>query len=524
MQWQRSTGVRVGWRPDPLDGARSVSPRPTALPFGVFACVYLLALYMGGVMKSALQDGDTYWHIAAGKWILEHGAIPRSDSFSHSMPGAAWTAHEWLSELILAGFHDIAGWTGVVAVTAAAFATAVALLGWALEPSLAPRKRVILCLVAVLLTLPHFLARPHILVMPLLMVWTIGLVRASDHGKAPPLLLTGLVVIWANMHGSFTLGLLLAFIFGAEGLIRARAEGRLLEAAGPWLRFVSLALLAGLVTPQGVHGYLFTWEVMVNSKFALAHIGEWASPNFHVFQPVLLWLLAAIALALHMGLRLPPFRLLLVLLFIYLSLKHVRYIEFLGLLVPLFVAKPISDQLGRKGAGQSTHRDAVPVIAQRLSNRIYAPLAVGLAVAGSVFIHQLAAIAPPEQIAPSKALAAARQAGVSGNVLNDYAWGGFLIYAGIPVFIDGRTDIYGDAFFKSHLEALDQRPPGSLEPLLEKHRITWSLLRPDTPALGVLDRLPQWRRVYADDVAVVHKRIEGGAAHAVASPNAGEGR
>ena len=523
MPWQRSTGVRVGWRPDPLDSAQAMSPRSTALPFGVFACVYLLALYMGGVMKSALQDGDTYWHIAAGKWILEHGAIPRTDSFSHSMPGAIWTAHEWLSELILAGFHDLFGWTGVVAVAAAAFATAVAHLGWALRPIVAPRKRLILCLVAVLLTFPHFLARPHILVMPLLMVWTIGLVRASDNGKTPPLLLTGLIVIWANMHGSFTLGLLLAFIFAAESLVRARTEGRLLEAAGPWLRFLSLALLAGLVTPQGVHGYLFTWEVMVDSKFSLAHIGEWASPNFHVFQPVLLWLLAAIALTLHMGLRLPPFRLLLVLLFIYLSLKHVRYIEFLGLLVPLFVAKPISDQLERNDEGQSAHRDAGLVISQRSPSRTYASLAVGVAVAGSVLIHHLGAITPPEQIAPSKALAAARQAGVSGNVLNDYGWGGFLIYSGIPVFIDGRADIYGDAFFKAHLEALDQRPPGSLEPLLDKHRITWSLLRPDTPALGVLDRLPHWRRVYADDFAVVHKR-EGGAAHEVASANARESR
>lgn len=523
MSWQKLVQIRPDSPPDFLDGTRAIAPASAALPFGVFSFVYLLALYMGGVMKTALRDGDTYWHITAGRWILDHQAIPREDSFSHSMAGAAWTAHEWLSELILLGAHDFAGWTGVVAVAAAAFATAVALLGWALHPIVAPRKRLILCLVAVLLTLPHFLARPHILVMPLLMVWTIGLVRASDNGKTPPLPLTGLIVIWANMHGSFTLGLLLAFIFAAESLIRARTEGRLLEAAGPWLRFLSLALLAGLVTPQGVHGYLFTWEVMVDSKFALAHIGEWASPNFHVFQPVLLWLLAAIALVLHMGVRLPPFRLLLVLLFIYLSLKHVRYIEFLGLLVPLFVAKPISDQLERNNGEQSAHRASDLLIAQRSSSRINATLAVGVALAGSVFIHYLGAITPPEQIAPSKALAAARQAGVSGNVLNDYGWGGFLIYSGIPVFIDGRADIYGDAFFKAHLEALDQRPPGSLEPLLDKHRITWSLLRPDTPALGVLDRLPHWRRVYADDFAVVHKR-EGGAAHEVASANARESR
>lgn len=518
MTWMKLTGTRLSWRPERV--ARLSPPLSIALPSAVFTFVYLSMLYMGGVVKRALRDGDTYWHIAAGRWILEHGAIPRSDPFSHSLPGAPWTAHEWLSELILAGSYALADWTGVVAVTAAAFAAAVALLARTLLTSFAPRRLVIVCLFAVLLTLHHFLARPHILVMPILMVWTIGLVRATDQGKPPPLWLVGVMVVWANMHGSFTLGLFLAFVFAAESLVRARSEGTLLETGRPWLRFVLLALLAGLVTPHGVDGYLFTWDVLVNSNFALAHIGEWASPNFHVFQPLMIWLLAGLALTLHMGLRLPPFRLLLVLLFIYLSLKHVRYIEFLGLLVPLFAAKPIADQLERKDEGQRTHCDTGPAIAQRSPDRICATLTACLVVAGSVLIHKFGAITPPEEIGPSKALAAARQAGVSGNVLNDYDWGGFLIYSRTPVFIDGRADVYGDAFLKSHLEALDQRPPGSLEPLLDKYRITWSLLRPDTPALSVLDRLPQWRRVYADDFAIVHKRVEDTPAHAVASVNA----
>jgi hypothetical protein len=48
-----------------------------------------------------LGDGDTFSHPAAGEWIIAHGAAPRVDLFSHSMAGATWIAHEWLSEALL---------------------------------------------------------------------------------------------------------------------------------------------------------------------------------------------------------------------------------------------------------------------------------------------------------------------------------------------------------------------------------------------------------------------------------------
>ena len=47
-----------------------------------------------GLARQVLTDQDPFWHIAAGNWIIEHGAIPHSDVFSHSMIGAPWVAHE----------------------------------------------------------------------------------------------------------------------------------------------------------------------------------------------------------------------------------------------------------------------------------------------------------------------------------------------------------------------------------------------------------------------------------------------
>ncbi len=92
-------------------------------------------------------------------------------------------------------------------------------------------------------------------------------------------------------------------------------------------------------------------------------------------------------------------------------------------------------------------------------------------------------------------------------MLNDYAFGGYLIFSGIAPFIDGRAELYGDAFIKRYVEAMlvesDQLPQ-----LLAEHGITWTLIDPNRPAVFLLDHLPGWRRLYTDDIAVVHVREE----------------
>src|SRR5690348_6170167 len=83
----------------------------------------LLGLAMFGRLlaecMSLLNDPDTYLHIAAGRWMLAHAALPVHDPFSHSMPGADWLASEWLAEIIFAAVYDHTGWSGVILLTAA---------------------------------------------------------------------------------------------------------------------------------------------------------------------------------------------------------------------------------------------------------------------------------------------------------------------------------------------------------------------------------------------------------------------
>jgi hypothetical protein len=114
--------------------------------------------------------------------------------------------------------------------------------------------------------------------------------------------------------------------------------------------------------------------------------------------------------------------------------------------------------------------------------------------------------APRAQISPAGAVAAVK-AQTTGPIFNDYDFGGYLIYAGLKPFIDGRTDqLYGEAFTVRHHRAVTLQNVGDFVRLLDEHRIAVTLLNPATPAVGLLDRMSEWQRIYADEVAVVHVR------------------
>jgi hypothetical protein len=89
---------------------------------------------------------------------------------------------------------------------------------------------------------------------------------------------------------------------------------------------------------------------------------------------------------------------------------------------------------------------------------------------------------------------------VTGPVFNDLNFGGYLIYRGIAPFIDGRAELYGEAFNKLYDD--DMKFPA----LLAQYHIAWTLLNPKDTRLAILENLPGWKRVYTDGIAVIDVR------------------
>ncbi|HUK07334.1 MAG TPA: hypothetical protein VLX09_05650 [Stellaceae bacterium] len=458
-------------------------------PAGVLLFIYGVLLFAG---ERLLRDPDTFWHIAAGNWIWSHQGIPATDPFSFSMAGAPWTAHEWLAELILAGAYDALGWTGVVMITALAIAIAFAVLGEALLRVLSPLAALPLIGAAFYLAAGHLTARPHALALPILVLWAAALLKARREQCVPPLTLLPLMTLWANLHAGFVAGLGLAGLFAAEALLMAPSRAERLVQLRRWSLFVTGAALASLLNPHGLALWRFPLELMSN-PFALSFVGEWHAPDFSRIQPVEIFLLALLALLARLRLRLPWTRLFLLLGLVHMALGHARNAELLALLTPLLLAEPIA----------AAWPLGAVVPAPPRSRAIALPLLL-LALASGV---ALARGYPHDEsaIAPRRALEAAEQAGLAGPVLNDFDFGGYLIFEGVPPLVDGRIDLFGDAFLRDYAAAL-AASGDALPRILDRYHITWALLEPSTPAAAALARMPDWQRLYGDDIAVVYRQ------------------
>ena len=175
-----------------IQRAARVTDATAAMPWLVTAGVYALLMLLA---PRLLADPDTYSHIALGRWIFAHHAVPTVDPFSQTMRGTPWIAFEWGSELAYASAHALGGWLAVVALAAAAAAAAFGLLTHFLLRHWQPMPTLIAVLAALVLVSPHILARPHLLALPLLVTW----VAAPDPGrgrKARP------VMVAAGGHGA----------------------------------------------------------------------------------------------------------------------------------------------------------------------------------------------------------------------------------------------------------------------------------------------------------------------------------
>ena len=447
------------------------------MPWLVAAAVYLVLLPLGDRL---LGDADSYGHVAVGRWILANRAFPHADMFSATFAGHSWIAKEWLSQVLCASAYALGGWNATVVLAAAAIAAALGLLTHAVLEKFEPLPALGLTLAAFVLAAPHLVARPHALALPLMVAWTAGLVRAVDRRRAPSFALLPLMLLWANLHGGFTLGLALIAPFALEGILADR------RTAPRWIGFGLAAGLIACITPYGPESILVTGRILGLGP-ALNIIEEWQPQDFAKLEPFEMLLLGGIGVVLLRGFTLAPLRIVVLLGLIHLALAHVRNAEVLGLLGPLLLGKP---------------RDEAAPAPFPLALRGLMVLA--LAIVGLAF-GTLRPVAPTAQITPAAALAAIDRA-KAGPIFNDYGFGGYLIAQGVAPFIDGRTELYGGAFTARHHNAVTLANLPDLLALLEDYKIGATLLAPGRPAVALLDRLPGWERLYADDIAVVHVR------------------
>lgn len=459
--------------------------REQHIPTTFAATAFLAAFAVAMFAPQIFNDGDTWWHLAAGNWILSHHTVPKHDIFTFTFFGAPWDAQEWLSEVVMSASFHLGGWNGLHVLFGIASGATAAVFAFELRR----RMDLLPALVATTLGLAcvagSLLARPHLLALPLLTIWTAALLNAREREKAPPLWLAPVMLVWANLHGSFAFGLALAAALGLEAVL---ATGWRRATIKPWGIFLAVSIFAALLTPQGVNGLLFPLRLL--NMPGLASIGEWKPTDLSHLSPFLIALLTAFFFLALGRIRLSPLRAVLIAGLAYLALSHVRHQMLFGIVAPLLAAPAIGAAWPPRVANDQRRR--WPVFAAALV----------LMLAGR---FTWPATRAADRVTPMVALAHVPADLRARPVLNAYDYGGYLIYRGIRVFIDGRTDMYPTAFLRNN-DRLDSGDQTAIRATLARYKIAWTILPAGSRAAQVMDHLKGWHRAYGNANAVVHVR------------------
>jgi hypothetical protein len=471
--------------------AAAASPMRGLLPVWVGISVYAVFILAGNHL---LIDPDTMWQITIGQWIVDHGAVPTTDVYSFTMRGQPWISTQWLAQVAYSQVFAVAGWTGPVVLAALCIAATFALFTRYLAKHLSESTTLVFVAAALALTASHLLARPHVLALPVMMAWVGGLVQAADRRGAPSLWLLPLMALWANLHGGFVLGLALVAPIALDAVLNADGPQRK-SLALRWAAFAVAAIAVSCVTPYGWNSLLASRKILALGE-ALPLILEWRPADFSAIGPLEVSLLLGFGLALYRGVSLPPLRIVLLLGMLHMALSQTRSLETFALLVPLFLAAPLTRQVG---PSDDVKRAASPLL--------FAGLAVIL-FAGTVAYASIVRYEPHTRGSPVAAVKELKKLNFS-RVFNDYDFGGYLLANDVAPFIDGRTELYGEKFFVDHNAASGLMKPENFFRLLEEYKIEATLMRTQSAANILLDHMDGWQKVYTDDIATVHVRRSG---------------
>jgi hypothetical protein len=459
---------------------------------------FFVVLFLGLFTMASrnVDDPDVWWHLKTGEYIATHESVPRTDPFSYTRLAQPWVAHEWLTELGLFELYRVAGFVGLILAFAAILTGAFALLY--LRCAATPYIAGGITLWAALATRPVWGVRPQVISLFFASLWLLLLERAE---KNPKLLwwTVPITLLWVNLHAGFALGTAIYAVFLLGFLIELAFRSHA-ATNSPWrpavLVFV-IDLLIVPLNPNGVRLYSYPFETL-RSAAMQNYIAEWASPNFHraEYLPFLLLVLAILSVLADGRTSLRARDLLLLLASFFAGLESIRMIPFFVLIA----APLISHRLGPwpKAGDRPPRTHLRPVI----------NTAIVLAMIAFAVIHITQVVDRQPSIEaqkfPAGAVAFLNAHPTKGRIFNDYDWGGYLIWKlqpPVPVFIDGRADLYGEQLFHDFANTYQLKE--DWQQILQKWHIE-TVLVPSNSALATgLRANHAWNITYHDSRATI---------------------
>jgi hypothetical protein len=445
-----------------------------------------------------VAPNDYWWYIRIGDEIVETHSVPATESFSYTEAGAPKINHSWLASLLFSAFNSVGGIHISLLAVALLVALTYAMLWFLmLDSGIDVRWASFLLILIEIPSSINWAMRPQIFTYPLFVGSLYILWQWEKHEKNYLWGLPVLMWLWANLHGSFILGFVLA---GSVFLLGKGDKKKLF--------FILLAMvLATLINPRGIGAWEFVLFGMTNPsvrEFAT----EWMPPINKGIQVNLLfaWYLFFMLLVGLSSRKLSWLEWSWVLGFGWMALSVSRYdIWFLFIVAPLsaFLLSGIVQEKAEK-----SHKEQ-PAVNTLLGLIIFGTAFLFFPSVRTVWIEDAPSVY--SDTTPLEATAWLRaHPEIPDPIWAELAFESYLVYAlpERPVWIDPRFEVYSPEHWQDYVDV--SNASWHWEDILTKNKINTLLVsKAKQPGLILaLKDSTNWQEIYADNLSLIFIRHE----------------
>lgn len=468
-----------------------IKTRPSPILWAIALAGMVIAC--GAVQVS---DYDIWWHLKTGEVIWSWRMIPTYDIFSYSAAGAPWVNHEWLFQVFAWLVYNS---FGIVSLTILKVALC-AILAYALFRTfsfLTDSQSAALfgTLIALWGSADRILERPHLFSMVFIAIYCLVLHKFAGGKSKNIWILIPLQVLWVNIHGGGILGpqIILAFALGETLQAIAQRFFQNDRPPEPALRerrrqlwLVGFACIAAsLINPGGIDIFLFPASHLKMDAI-LSYTQEWLpalDPRIDFLTTIFIFRLTFVVVMISYIVNRKNARIshiLITVIFSALVLKGKRFApEFIIANLPIvfFNLKGVARRIPITPGLGFAHAWANILLISMLS--IFAVRhGIPITLKGE-FLDQMGFGVHTQNI-PIEMADFLEESKIHGRVFNDMGLGGYLIFRRWPgelVFIDGRTPVYGDDFYRNFVDAFHRS--ANFEELNSIHNFDYLVFKHD---------------------------------------------
>lgn len=506
---------------------------------GISAAI-VLSLFVSLKMSNELRDPDIWLHLKTGEYIVQHKSVPHQDIFSSTLSGKVWIDHSWLVQVIFYLIFRIGGPDNLIFLTSFIVVLAFIFLLFSIEEEYRLNAVIIsLFFLTVWSSQIRYNIRPENFSILFFSIFLLALTRLLNTRWI--FILPLIQLLWVNCHGFFILGPLLVGIFVAGQALKQ-------SAILPWewntigildrqsyRRLIAVFLLTCLVSfinPYSYEGVLYPLKIVTdfNQKSGIFHknivelLPTWEfTKRFHVdLSTYFIFAILSFASFLMNFRSLNVSYLAMWLIFFGISVTVNR-----NLLFFTFIAFAItSENLINRFKSSKFHiaKKFFKKIIILINIMVLLFIILKIANYGFALLHNSYYIFEENRFKssfmgissrayPEEATDFIIANNLPDNIFNMFNYGSYLIYRVFPkrkVFLDGRTELYGEDFFKDYLKILDVDAE-TIGRLFKKYKINTvfvSEIGDEKPAhlCKYLFDNPHWVLVYFDKNSFIFLR------------------